>query len=97
MIPAFFSSKPFSAEAAGSVRGARLWTAKLLLTCFLSFRSWSEAFPVCRESRCAGSTVTVHHAEDRSAVLYSSSGMFRVHKQKQYRFTGPFWQSQPLF
>lgn len=47
-----------------------------LLQGFLSFSSWSKAFPVCCKSRCAGSAVTVRDAEDRSAILYSSPGMF---------------------
>lgn len=42
------------------------------------FCSWAEASPVCHKSHCAGNTVTVRNAEDRSAILYSSSGMFCV-------------------
>lgn len=50
----------------------------MFLPAFLSLCSGSKAFPVCPKGPRAVSAVTVHIAEDRTAILYSSSGTFCV-------------------
>lgn len=74
MCPFSCHFDPFSAELAGS--DVHISVGRALIPVFLSLCSGSEAFPVCPKGACAVSAVTVHVAEDRTAILYSSSGMF---------------------
>lgn len=63
---------------AGSGVHISVGRAVILFPVFLSLCSGAKAFAVCPEGAGAVSAVTVHIAEDRSAILYSPSGMFCV-------------------
>lgn len=74
----FMLFSPYLVELAGSEVPISVGRALIFLPVFLSLCSGSKAFPVCPQGARAVSAVTVHIAEDRSAILYSSSGTFCV-------------------